>query len=103
MIAATFTRTGCTLGAKFVTYATLRRWYVCNECGGRITTGFDDANNWAKCGTCGAVDFIHERQYDREVVEAFEVERGLPPELQVLLGDREPQVDAQTAIAELYG
>lgn len=103
MKATAFTRTGCTLGAKVVTYPALRRWYVCNECGCSIVTGFDDSESWAKCGTCGGRDFIRESQYEREVVEAWEVARGLPPELQALLGDREPMVDAKTAIAELFG
>lgn len=103
MIATAFTRHNCTLGSKVVTYTGLSRWYVCNECGGRIVHKFDAGDDWAECADCGGRDFISERQFDREVVEAWEVERGLPQHLRALLGPKEPPVSFDQAVAELFG
>jgi len=103
MIATSFTRIGCTLGKRIISYTSLKQHYVCNECGGQIVVGFDDTGDWAKCSGCSGQDFISARQFDQECVEAWEVERGLPPELRALVGDSEPMVSAQQAINELFG
>jgi len=102
MIATSFTRHTCKLSERIITYTTLRQWYVCNECGGQIVHGFDDTGDWAKCADCGSRDFISESSFTREVVEAWEVEQGLPEHLRVLLGPQEPKVSATQAIAELF-
>lgn len=104
MDATDFTRYGCKVGNKTVTYIHLCRYYVCNKCGGRLARRCNATDDWAECVEChNDKDFIHESQFERECFEAFEVERGLPPELRALVGDSEPMVSAQQAIDELYG
>ena len=71
MIATDFTRDGCTLGSRFIDYTTLKRHYVCNECGGQIVHKFNATGDRAECSQCGEQDFISQRQYDRECVEAW--------------------------------
>lgn len=80
-------RYGCTLGRKAVTYATLSREYVCNECGGRIVVKWsDDEGHYPECGRCGGRDFIHHAEWERQKAEAVEVLDGLPAEFAAALG-----------------
>ena len=99
-IATDFTRDDCQLGQRRVTYAKLQREYRCNDCGGRPTLKYDGGvlEGWrVECGACGAVDFIHECELQRQHGEAVEVIGGLPPELLALMGiewqeEREPRL-----------
>ena len=89
MKATDFTRDDCQLGHRRISYARLERDYRCNDCGGRITTRWSEAEGWCPaCLACGGRDFIHEQEYQRQKWEALEVLEGLPPELAEVLGQR---------------
>ena len=102
-----FDRRGCIVGAKYVTYTTLKQWYVCRNCGGTVVRKIrridDVTTDWAECGTCDCRDFISQRRYDRQCVEYTEIVESLPPDLRELFPTREPlQMDAQQATDELF-
>jgi hypothetical protein len=103
-----FTRRGCTVGARFVSYAHLTAWYVCRECGGGITHGFrrigDFTLDFARCSECGSEDFISLRYYERQLLDAPRVVEGLPQFLLEMLPRRTDPcpVDAKQAIADLF-
>lgn len=84
MQATDHTRYDCLVGAKRIKYTVLTHRYVCNECGGRIVTRYNDGY-YACCGVCGAQDFISEYKYSQQAAEAWEVKRGLPAHLRALL------------------
>lgn len=89
MKATDFTRDGCQLGHKRVSYARLERDYRCNDCGGGITTRWSEEEDWyAACLACGGHDFIHEYEVRRQTAEAREVLDGLPEGLAEALGRR---------------
>jgi DNA-directed RNA polymerase subunit RPC12/RpoP len=98
MIVTDYTRTDCKLGNRRITYNRLSRDYRCNECGGHVTTRYDDNDGWhPECAKCGSRDFVHEAQLRREQVEAQEVLECLPDELLEALGyevesEREPEL-----------
>lgn len=104
-----FTRDGCTVGARLVTYRQLENDYVCNDCGGRVVTRaqWDERRQesiyFAQCAECGAEDFVSARQYDKQCADFPLIVRGLPPELRELF-DVEPAetVSAVQAISELF-
>jgi len=75
MIASGFTRDGCLLGGRRVSYQTLQMDYRCNACGGQITMKWDpDAGGYrAACGRCGSVDFVHAAHLERQRRQATEV------------------------------
>jgi DNA-directed RNA polymerase subunit RPC12/RpoP len=81
MLANDFTRDDCQLGHRRVSYDTLRREYVCNECGGRLVVKFTRDGNLIECGRCGSRDFVHQYEIARQKSDAVEVLAGLPPEL----------------------
>jgi hypothetical protein len=99
--ATDFDRNSCILGRRTVPYSKLQRHYVCNDCGGRILIRYDDGY-YACCGVCGGQDFVSESTFTRQIVEAWEVKRGLPAHLRALL-DEDESVTATEAIADLYG
>ena len=101
MQAADFTRDDCIVGAKRVPYKLLTRWYVCNDCGGRIVTRYADGY-YACCGLCGTQDFVTERTLTQQTIDAWTVEQELPANLRALLNNEEP-VTVGEAIADLYG
>ena len=88
MRATDFTRDGCLLGRRRISYTRLERDYRCNDCGGRITTRWsEEEGDWRpSCLACGGCDFIHERECQRQKLEALEVLEGLPPEFATALG-----------------
>ena len=89
MLATDFTRDSCKIGHRDITYACLERDYRCNDCGGCITTRWSEEEDWyAACLACGGHDFIHEREVQRQTLEASEVLEGLPTELAEALGRR---------------
>ena len=104
-----FTRDGCTVGARLVTYRQLESQYVCNECGGRILTRatWDERRqetNWhAQCAECGSTDFVSVREYERQLAAFPLIVRELPEDLRALFdtGPKET-VTAEQAIAELF-
>jgi len=102
-----FTRTGCTIGTRLVTYAQLTRYYVCNECGGAIVHHIARQNgqtvDWAECGNCHGRDFVSARFYDKQVKEFPLVVMALAPELRNLIQPNREHVTAEQAIADLYG
>jgi len=91
--ATDFTHDDYQLGDRRVTYATLKREYVCEECGGRLGVYYSlsldlnyDPDAWAiRCGRCHSQRFIHERRWQAQKTEAAEVLAGLPPELRELV------------------
>lgn len=102
-----FTRDGCTVGARLVSYRHLEEWYVCRECGGQPAHHIGRTNgltiNWAECADCGARDFISLRYYEQQCADYPVILAGLPPELRALFSVPEPSnVTADQAIAELY-
>jgi hypothetical protein len=101
MKATGFTRNDCILGARRIPYKVLQRYYVCNECGGRIITRYDDGY-YVCCGVCGVQDFVSEATFTKQTIDAWEVKRGLPAQLRALLDENEP-VSVSEAIADLYG
>ena len=49
--------------------------------------------NWhVECVVCGEMNFIHERELQRQKSEAIEVLDGLPPEMQKLLQSERAQI-----------
>ena len=84
-----FTRTGCTVGARIVTYQQLEQHYVCDTCGGaivhRMARENDQAVDWAECGRCKARGFVSQRLYDLQCREYHTLVKELPPELATLL------------------
>ena len=103
-----FTRDGCTVGARRVTYQALEQWYVCRECGGKpvhhIGRVNDQPLDWAECGDCKGRDFIPQWLYSRQCREYGEIVDHLPDELRELFPSPEPlNIDAEQAIADLYG
>ena len=57
-----FSREGCVVGARLVTYEQLQEQYVCNECGGRVvhkmawSESAGRSIDYAECAECGARD-----------------------------------------------
>ena len=104
MKATNLTRYGCTLGGRYITYDRLTRYYVCNECGGKIVHSFLGADR-VFCGECGGLDFVSETAYIHQVADGFEVLESLPPEFRALyVGESdEPMISAEQAIKELFG
>jgi len=102
-----FDRRGCIVGAKFVTYATLKQWYVCRECGGvpvhHIERIDGVTRDWAECADCGTRDFIPQWLYDQQCREYYLILDNLPDELAALFPESEPlDIGADEAIADLY-
>jgi len=87
MQATDFTRDDCIVGTRRIAYKQLTRRYLCNNCGGRIVTRYNEGY-YAACGACGGQDFVSERTFHEQVADAWEVERGLPTQLQALLRQR---------------
>lgn len=103
MRATDLDRYGCILGGRKITYQRLLRYYVCNECGGRITHTFVDGDR-VQCGACGGEDFVSEHAYEMQIVDGFEVMQGLPESLRALVEpERETQCQSATeAVAALF-
>ena len=106
-----FTRDGCIVGARLVTYRHLRDHYRCRDCGGRILAkarwndAADATDYWAECADCGGRDFVSEWHYQRQVEDFGEIVDALPDDLRALVAperDR-PDVSAAQAIADLFG
>lgn len=101
-----FTRTGCTVGARLVTYQQLEKDYVCNACGGaivhRMARKDDQTVDWAECGSCKARDFVSARRYELQAKEYPLVVVELPAHLRALFRPQQPMT-ADQAIADLYG
>lgn len=101
-----FTRSGCTVGARLVTYRQLEDRYVCNACGGRIVSkarhSTNGSNYYAECAQCQARDFVSIYQYDKQTREFPFVVDELPDELKVLFTVARPTVSAEQAISELF-
>lgn len=87
MQATDFTRDDCIVGKQRITYKRLVRRYLCNDCGGRIVTRYGDGY-YAACGACGGQDFVSEHKFHEQVMDAWEVRRGLPAHLRALLDER---------------
>lgn len=83
-----FTRHGCTVGARLITYSHLEKWFVCNECGGGIVHHIRGVNgqtvDWAECANCGGRDFVSLRRYEHQLAEFPDIVAGLPDELKDL-------------------
>lgn len=101
MQATDFTRDSCIVGTRRVPYKTLTRYYVCNDCGGRIVTKCA-GGYYAECGACGGQDFVSTKTFTQQTIDAWTVRQGLPANLRALLDDEEP-VTVSEAIADLYG
>lgn len=102
MKATDFTRDDCQLGKRRISYARLERDYRCNDCGGRIVTRWSEEEGWyPSCRSCDGQDFIHEREAQRQRLEALEVLEGLPPEFAAALGYE--QVDCGPAMLRPLG
>ncbi len=92
MIATDFTRNDCLVGRKRRSYETLAREWRCSGCGGRLGVKWSNGDerypdDWhVECLACGGVEFVHERQIERQRADAVEVLEGLPPELARQLG-----------------
>ena len=69
-------RYGCTMGGRRIKYSQLR-WYVCNDCGGQPVHRFIDGDE-VLCGACGGTEFIHERAYMEQEIDAADVLQNLP-------------------------
>jgi len=102
-----FTAHDCQLGDARIPYETLQRDYLCSLCGGGLVvrTVDGDAALEAVCSKCGCQDFIHHHQYERQVVEAWEIRRNLTPELRELLPaeQKTPGLTYEQAVRDLYG
>lgn len=103
-----FTRHGCTVGARLVTYRQLEEYYICNDCGGNIVHIIQRVNgetmDFARCADCGGRDFVSERRFESQLVEFPDIVAGLPEDLKSLF-NRPPAAATMTAdqaIAELY-
>ena len=102
-----FTRHGCTVGARLVTYGQLEDRYVCNVCGGSIVSKARHSKNgssyYAECAACGGQDFISAWLYDRQAREFPFVVDELPDDLKALFtAAHQPKVTAEQAISELF-
>ena len=102
-----FDRRGCIVGARFIKYAHLQRWYVCRECGGNVVHTIkrvDDVTlDGAECAQCAARDFIPQWLYDRQCLEHDEIIDNLPDDLRALFPEPEPlNITVDEAIAELF-
>lgn len=92
MRATSFTRHDCIVGPKRRTYNTLRREWRCALCGGRLGDKWTKASEtypecWhVECLRCGSLNFIHERELERQRAEAAEVLDGLSTEFAATLG-----------------
>jgi len=103
-----FTRDGCIVGARRVTYKQLAKWYVCRECGGtpvhKMGWVDDVSRDWAECADCEARDFIPQWLYDQQMAEVPEIIEKLPPELRALFPEKEPlDITAEQAVQDLFG
>jgi len=101
-----FTRTGCTVGARLVTYEQLTKGYVCNICGGAIVHKIARENgetvDWAECGHCHKRDFVREWLYEKQVAEFPVLVYELPTELRNLI--KPPQnLTFEQATEDLFG
>ena len=86
-----FTLTGCTVGARLVTYRQLEEYYRCNVCGDanityRTQGDGDQAIHWAECAQCQARDFVSKQRYEQQIAEWPGIVAGLPDELRTALG-----------------
>jgi len=105
-----FTRDGCTVGARLVTYAQLEEHYVCNDCGGKVihqgrwSEEHQVSVDWAECAICKGRDFISAGHYERQFADFPNIVHNLPDELKALFAPTEPRrvLTADAAIAELY-
>ena len=102
-----FTRYGCTVGARLVTYSQLEDYYVCNECGGNIVHHIkrveDQTIDYAECADCGGRDFVSTRRFERQLAEFPDIVAGLPDALKSLFAPKHQlRMAADQAIAELY-
>lgn len=101
-------RYGCTINGQRITYATLTRRYVCNECGGgiahQIARENDQTVDRVACARCGCDEFVSEQRYLEQCAEGAEVLMTLPPEFRALYVDESESkpADARRAIAELF-
>lgn len=102
-----FTRWGCTIGARLVTYRQMEDNYVCNVCGGRVVSKArhtaDGSNYYAECAQCQGRDFISAWLYDKQAHEFTFVVDELPDDLKALFtAAHQPNVSAEQAISELF-
>jgi len=101
-----FTRHGCTVGARLVTYNQLEEWFVCNKCGGSIVHHIKRVENqtvdFAACGQCGSRDFVSLRRYEHQLADFPDVIAGLPDNLKALFAQPASTITAAQAVAELY-
>jgi len=110
MIATDFTTRDCLLGQARISYDNLQRDYVCALCGGGIIARTivhleKPSTVEPQCSKCFSHDFIHHSTYEKQLIDAWEIRRGLPDHLQELLPQK-PKTEKLTfeqAVKDLYG
>jgi hypothetical protein len=84
-----FTRCGCTVGARLVTYRQLEEYYICDECGGNIVHIIQRRDgqtvDFAECADCRGRDFVSLRRYEHQIAEWPDIVAGLPDDLKEVL------------------
>jgi hypothetical protein len=102
-----FTRKGCIVGARFITYMYLEQWFVCADCGGNPIHKMRSIErvwyDWAECAQCECRDFMPSWLYTRQCAERDEIIEKLPPDLRALFPEQQPlQMTADEAMADLF-